>query len=159
RMVVMAASVLRLSFGALLTATSIGCRTPPSMTQAPAPATASAAAVAADAPSGDKGLHVVGNRLVDGSKTGRLLGGNISGTENYCEQGIGVFQAPHDASLVAPMKAWGINTIRVPLNEDCWLGINGVQPQYGGSAYQQAIKTFVDMLRSNGMYVVVDLHI
>ena len=24
------------------------------------------------------------------------------------------------------MKAWNINAVRVPLNEDCWLGINGV---------------------------------
>ncbi len=122
-------------------------------------ATSDSGSAPADASSTATGLHVVGNHLVDGGKTVRLLGVNVSGTENYCEQGVGIFQAPSDASLVTPMKAWGINTVRVPLNEDCWLGINGVQSQYGGSAYQQAIETFVAMLRSNGMYVVVDLHI
>ena len=34
------------------------------------------------------------------------------------------------------MKTWSINAVRVPLNEDCWLGINGVKPQYGGAAYR-----------------------
>jgi hypothetical protein len=101
----------------------------------------------------------MGNKLVDNGKTVRLLGVNVSGTENYCEQGSGIFQAPNDATLVTPMKAWGINTIRVPLNEDCWLGINGVQSKYGGTAYQSAIESYVGMIRSNGLYVVVDLHL
>jgi hypothetical protein len=105
------------------------------------------------------GLHVVGNHFVDGGKIVRLLGVNVSGTENYCEQGIGIFQAPSDASLVGPMRAWKINTVRVPLNEDCWLGINGVKPQYGGTAYQQAIAAHVKVLREGGMYVVLDLHL
>jgi hypothetical protein len=105
------------------------------------------------------GLHVAGNRFVDRGKTVRLLGVNVSGTENYCEQGIGIFQAPNDASLVKPMKSWNINTIRVPLNEDCWLGINGVKPEYGGAAYVQAITSYVQMLRTNGLYVVLDLHL
>jgi hypothetical protein len=105
------------------------------------------------------GLHVVGNHFVDGGKIVRLLGVNVSGTENYCEQGIGIFQAPSDSSLALPMKAWKINTVRVPLNEDCWLGINGVKPQYGGAAYTQAIAAYVAMLRNSGLYVVLDLHL
>ena len=56
------------------------------------------------------------------------------------------------------MKQWGINTVRVPLNEDCWLGINGVSSGVSGTAYQQAIQSFVQMLRTNGMYAIVDLH-
>jgi hypothetical protein len=128
--------------------------------QASSPASVPDAPAAAN--TGDAGasdLHVVGNRLVDHNKTVRLLGVSVSGTENYCEQGIGIFQAPNDASLVAPMKSWSINAIRVPMNEDCWLGINGVKPEYGGAAYQQALTSFVGMLRAHGMYVIVDLHI
>jgi hypothetical protein len=56
------------------------------------------------------------------------------------------------------MKAWGINTVRVPLNEDCWLGINGVSASVSGTAYQQAITTYVQAIRGAGMYVIVDLH-
>jgi hypothetical protein len=108
---------------------------------------------------GTSTLRVSGNHFVDGGKTVRLLGVNVSGTENYCEQGIGIFQAPTDMTLVSPMKAWGINTIRVPLNEDCWLGINGVKSQYSGAAYRRAIAGFVELLRRNGMYVVLDLHV
>ena len=57
------------------------------------------------------------------------------------------------------MKSWAVNTIRVPMNEDCWLGINGVKPEYGGQAYREALASFVKMLRSHGMYVIVDLHL
>jgi hypothetical protein len=36
-----------------------------------------------------------------------------------------------------------MNVVRIPLNEDCWLGINGVNPAYGGYNYQKAIGDFV----------------
>jgi endoglucanase len=105
------------------------------------------------------GLHVSGNVLVDNGKTVRLLGVNHAGTEFECvHTGTTIFDGPTDVSLVTPMQQWGINTVRVPLNEDCWLGINGIAAAVGGTAYQQAIQSFVEMLRSNGMYVIVDLH-
>jgi len=56
------------------------------------------------------------------------------------------------------MKSWKINAVRVPLNEDCWLNINGVKAEYGGSNYHNAIKGFVDLLISNDLYVILDLH-
>ena len=100
-----------------------------------------------------------GNKLVDNGKTVRLLGVDHSGTEYDCvNTTTTIFEGPTDASLVTPMQQWGINTVRVPLNEDCWLGINGVASAVSGSAYQQAISAFVQMLRTNGMYVIVDLH-
>jgi hypothetical protein len=116
------------------------------------------AGLAPDPPPTTSVLHVDGNRFVDHGKTVRLLGVGYSGSENYCEEGIGFFQGPSDASLVGPLKAWHVNTVRVPLNEDCWLGINGVKPTYAAGNYQVAIQTLVDVLRRAGMYVVVDLH-
>lgn len=105
------------------------------------------------------GLHVAGNHLVDGGKTVRLLGVDKSGTEYQCvNSATAIFDGPSDASLVSPMKAWGVNTVRVPLNEDCWLGINGVAAAVGGTSYQQAIAAYVQTIRANGMYVIVDLH-
>jgi hypothetical protein len=56
------------------------------------------------------------------------------------------------------MQTWGINAVRIPLNEDCWLGINGVSPAYSGANYQQAIVAYVDLLVASGMYPIVDLH-
>jgi hypothetical protein len=109
------------------------------------------------------GLHVEGTKLVDNGKTVRLLGVNISGTETYCEQGIGIFQAPTkgsgvDPAVVTAMKSWNVKAVRVPLNEDCWLGINGVKAQYAAQNYISAISGFVQQLRSAGMYVILDLH-
>ena len=56
------------------------------------------------------------------------------------------------------MKSWHINVVRVPLNESCWLGINGVDPEVSGSAYRAAVREFVDALERNGLYVILDLH-
>jgi hypothetical protein len=57
------------------------------------------------------------------------------------------------------MKSWHINAVRVPLNEDCWLGINGVKAGLGGDAYRGAIHAWVDRLHAAGLYVVLDLHV
>jgi hypothetical protein len=56
------------------------------------------------------------------------------------------------------MATWNVSAVRIPLNEDCWLGINGVNPAYGGSVYRRAVVTYVHLLETNGMNVVVDLH-
>jgi endoglucanase len=105
------------------------------------------------------GLNVVANRLVDSTgKTVRLFGVNRSGAEYACVEGLGFFDGPSDAASIAAMVAWHINAVRVPLNEDCWLGINGVPQQFAGSAYQTAIAAYVGRLRQAGLYVILDLH-
>jgi hypothetical protein len=76
-----------------------------------------------------------------------------------CTEGHGeIFQGPSGDMLVLPMLTWNVNTVRVPLNESCWLGINGVAPMTSGRAYREAIGRFVKMLRGHGLYVVLDLH-
>ena len=83
------------------------------------------------------GVRVSGNHLVDDSgRTIRLLGVDRSGLEYACVQGWGFIDGPSDAVSIAAMTSWGIDAVRVPLNEDCWLGINGVKPQYGGARYR-----------------------
>lgn len=104
--------------------------------------------------------HVQDNHLVDASgNILRLLGVNRSGSEYVCLGGSGVFDGPVDATAIAAIKAWHVNAVRVPLNEDCWLGINlpAINP-YIGSAYQEAIVAFVQALNNAGMYVILDLH-
>ena len=102
---------------------------------------------------------VQGNRLVDGDGTGiRLIGVNRSGAEYACAQGWGFFDGPVDATTLELIKSWGSNTVRVPMNETCWLGINGVSPQYSGQAYQTAISDFVDRINAAGMLAILDLH-
>jgi endoglucanase len=56
------------------------------------------------------------------------------------------------------MKTWNINAVRVPLNEDCWLDINCGSSTYCGTGYQQTIETFVNLITSSGLAVIVELH-
>ncbi len=105
-----------------------------------------------------RGLHVIGNRLVnDAGQPVVLHGINHSGTEYACIQGWGIFDGPNDAASVRAMASWHINFVRVLLNEDCWLGINGVKRVYGGKAYQRAIVRYVNLLHRHGMYVELSL--
>lgn len=104
-------------------------------------------------------LHVEGNRLVDSTgQTVRLRGVDRSGTEYACAQGWGIFDGPSDSASVAAIASWHANAVRVPLNESCWLGLNGVDPAYAGDNYRTAIGGFVDRLNRAGLYVILDLH-
>jgi hypothetical protein len=113
----------------------------------------------AGAATGPVSVRVSGNHLVSGSgATARLLGVSHSGTEYMCVKGNAVFDGPSDAASVAAIASWHADTVRVPLNEDCWLGINGVNPSWSGAAYQQAIHQYVTTLHQAGMVAVLDLH-
>jgi hypothetical protein len=99
------------------------------------------------------------NHLVtSGGAPLRLLGVDRSGAEYMCLGGAEIFDGPATSTSVAAMAAWHINAVRVPLNEDCWLGINGISPQVGGAAYQSAIEQYVQTLQSCGLVVILDLH-
>jgi hypothetical protein len=63
-----------------------------------------------------------------------------------------------DADSIAAMSSWHINAVRVPLNEDCWLGINGVDPAISGSTYRSAISAYLDGLHRAGLVAILDLH-
>jgi endoglucanase len=104
-------------------------------------------------------VRVVGNQLVNGSgQSLRLLGVDRSGTEYACAQGWGIFDGPSDATSIQAMAAWHVNAVRVPLNEDCWLGLNGVKAAYAGANYRSAIEGYVSRLNAAGLTAVVDLH-
>jgi Cellulase (glycosyl hydrolase family 5)/FG-GAP-like repeat len=104
-------------------------------------------------------VHVQGNQLVDGNGNPlRLLGVNRSGAEYDCVYGYGIFDGPVDSTAITAIKAWHVNAVRVPLNEDCWLGINLPSNPYVGVAYQNAIVAFVQALNDAGIYVILDLH-
>jgi endoglucanase len=105
------------------------------------------------------GLHVQGNQIINGAgQVVRLLGVDRSGTEYACIQGWGIFDGPNNAASVQAIASWQVNAVRVPLNEDCWLNINGVNPAYGGSNYQLAIANYVSLLNQNGIAAILDLH-
>jgi hypothetical protein len=110
-------------------------------------------------------LSVSGNTLVDANgNTVILQGVDKMGTEYECENdavfdntGLNISNTTvPGAAFIQALASWNVNAVRIPLNEDCWLGINGVS--VGGSAYQQPIIDFVNELNQNGMYAILDLH-
>ncbi len=110
------------------------------------------------APAQDATPRVVGNQLVDVDGTVlQLRGFNLSGTEYACVQGWGIFDGQADAEVLDAMADWGGNAIRVLLNEHCWLGRNGVDPELSGENYRQAVMDWVDLAREHGFYVVFSL--
>jgi hypothetical protein len=102
------------------------------------------------------GVHVVGHNLVDANgRVVRLIGVNRFG---HCSTGV-VMHGPVDQSSVDLLKLWHINAVRIIMNEDCWLGINGM-PGGGLSAasLHSQITTYINLLNQNGIYVIFDLH-
>ena len=103
-------------------------------------------------------IHVRGNQLVDAEgRSIRLLGVNFSGAEYACIQNRGIWSAPTDETAIAAMVAWHIDVVRIPLNEDCWLGIDGAPAEYSGPAYQRAIHEYVQALHDAGVYTILNL--
>lgn len=88
----------------------------------------------------------------------QLRGVSRSGTEYACVQGFGPFDGPVDGRAIAAMAEWDINAVRIPLNEDCWLGAPEIPSELSGSAYRTAIVEYADRLAAAGMVVVLDLH-
>lgn len=104
-------------------------------------------------------IHVRGNHLVSASgKVTRLLGVDVTGTENSCVKTAHVSKAPISKSEAETIAKWGANAVRVPLNEDCWLGINGLPAHYSSSRYRSSIEHWVSDLNSVGIVVILDLH-
>ncbi len=103
-------------------------------------------------------LHIKGNLLVDSHDTMvRLTGANRSGTEYRCLQ-YSVFDGPNSEASIDAMLTWHINAIRIPLNEDCWLNINIKDNRFGGDYYRDHIRSYVELLISNGITPILDLH-
>ena len=135
------AATVALTVGALLLVTAPG-----------APAAYAAATAAPQ-------LHVSGNRLVDATgHTVVLHGVNRSGGEFACIGGWGIWDGPMDQSSIDAMKTWGVNSVRVPVNEACWNAESYVDSDTSGTAYRQAVEDYVELLNQNGMVAIIDLH-
>jgi endoglucanase len=114
------------------------------------------AATAAEAPAPTP--VVSGNHILD-SRTGDVFvphGVNWPSFEYACEQGWGYSQDDDTKAAADAMASWHINLVRLPMNQDCWLG-NG--DNYGTVAgYKAALKAWVGILNSDGIAVILDLH-
>jgi hypothetical protein len=120
-------------------------------------------------------LHVSGTELLNASGQPVFLHGvDRSGTEYSCIHNTGFFDgtgtsfSQEDAQITS-MAAWHANAELIPLNEDCWLGINGAPSAYsnpsaspptpGCSAtqcpYANAIENLVKTDEANHIYPVI----
>lgn len=67
------------------------------------------------------------------------------------------------AAQARVLASWGVDTVRLPLNQDCWLGTRGAPVSDAFTArtpagYRAAVDTFVEVLNERGMVVVLTLH-
>ena len=102
-----------------------------SLSNAATPAVRSGVATATGAP----GIAVRGNELITTTSgtlgaqhVGRgvpvvLRGVNLSGAEYACLQQHSIWDDPKgDVATVSAMLRWHANVVRLPLDEECWLG-------------------------------------
>lgn len=115
--------------------------------------------------------RVDGNRIVDARNGHEFVprGVNWSSFEYACAQGWGISALDSvsgeepEVSEAKSIASWGANTVRLPLNQDCWLGTRGapVGDQYDErtvSTYREEVSTFVEALNRQGLVVILDLH-
>ena len=106
----------------------------------------------------DGTVKVSGKNFVNGSGQVLKLAGvdvpsfTYSGFNLPCVYGNG---DSNFLSEVPAIATWKVNVVRIGLDEDCWLNINGVSG--GGQAYQTALSNYVTSLHNNNMYVVLAL--
>jgi len=109
-------------------------------------------------------IAISGNHFVNGEgQTIRLLGVNHPSSEYACVDGFGYNDGHQDDADAAAIASWNADAVRIPINEDCWLGINGQPNTSQGLAltqagYQQAIESYVADLNAHGLYAILDLH-
>jgi hypothetical protein len=113
-------------------------------------------------------ISTQGNHFVDAhGNTVQLRGVNVSGLEsgvifdgsNNWWESSGFSSLP-DFTKIA---AWKANIVRLPLNEDTWLGLTvtgipGNTIALNGTGYQAQVKAAVAAANAAGLYVILDLH-
>ncbi len=100
---------------------------------------------------------VEGNQLIVDNQPVRLHAVTVFGSEYACVQGWGIFDGESGPDAATAFASRGVNAVRVPLNEHCWLGLEGVDPAFSGPSYQQGILDYIDVLRSEEIAVLLTL--
>lgn len=119
------------------------------------------AATSAQAVASAPTLVVQGNHLIDTRDNSVFVthGVNWPSFDYACVQGWG-YSGSNSTAEAQAIASWHINAVRIPLNQDCWLGLNGM-PSGGGrtaAGYQAAVRSWVDKLNTAGVVAILDLH-
>ena len=133
----------------------------PAVTAAPSSAATAAAATTAAAPTPSAPTPVVdGTKLID-SRTGATFvphSVNWPSFEYACAQNFAYSATGATLAAAKAMRTWDINTVRLPLNQSCWLDTVKDQKFRDAAAYKKAVTNWVTILNSVGIVVVLDLH-
>lgn len=133
------------------------------------------------------GIKVVGNQFVTTSagtlglesvsanEAVVLRGINVSGSEYSClgdgkddgsatvwdSSNLPANTSDYQAVVSGMINDWHANVVRIPLNEDCWLGVpaSDQSTMIYGSNYITPIVNFITVANASGMVVEVDLHV
>jgi hypothetical protein len=107
-------------------------------------------------PSGGFGIKVAGSEFTDLSgNVLQLQGENVSGLEGLSPDMWDGFYNTAVATWTSIKTAWGINIVRLPINEYDWRA-NSLSRR--GHAYRTIIEATVANITASGLYVVIDLH-
>lgn len=103
--------------------------------------------------------------MIDAVTSKRFVphGVNFPGYEYACQQGWSYGEQGTEpdeaAATAAAIASWQINAVRLPLNQDCWLGDDGLPAgSLTMNGYRQSVDNFVATLNAAGIVVIVDLH-
>jgi endoglucanase len=103
-------------------------------------------------------LTVSGNQLIGSNgKPMRLLGVNMFMAKNCLIGKSQPFPAPLNGATVSALAAWHVNSVRIVISENCWLGLDGGPRKMTSAAYRQSIQSFVALLNSAHIYVILAL--
>ena len=102
-------------------------------------------------------LQVHNARIVNGAgQAVQLRGVNRAIFESRCTyDSSGFADGPSDQTSINALLAWKPDIVRVTINEDCWLGINGLPVGGDASGYRTAVVNYVNLLRRNRLYVIL----
>ena len=119
-----------------------------------------AAATPAPAP-----IPQVDGNLIRDARTGKEFvphGVNWPSFEYACQQGWGYANPGANPATAQAMLEWNIDTVRIPLNQDCWLGEDGLPTTslltLTSGGYRTAVEQFVTDLTDAGIVAILDLH-
>ena len=103
-------------------------------------------------------ISVSGNQLMQNGKPVRLIGVDIESSQYYClGNNQQPFAMPNDSSSISAIASWHVNAVRIMLNEQCWLGLDGEPHATTSTNYRESIEKVVSMLNSAHIEVILAL--
>ncbi len=104
-------------------------------------------------------ITVSGNQLMQNGQPVRLIGVDMSNSQYYClGHNAQPFGMPADSASITALASWHVNAVRIMLNQQCWLGLDGEPHATTSTNYRESIEKFVAMLNSAHIETILALY-